>query len=411
MPSTSPEPRHSPKTARIRRRKARLLYGAVALLYWASLYTYVPTLPNYAHTFTSDLALVGLIISMYGLWQALLRLPLGVMGDWAGRRKPFILMGLVLSAGGALLMGFAHDPAALLVGRSVTGLAAAAWVPLTVAFSALYPPEEAIRATTVLTLMSALARVTATGANGPLNAAGGYPLAFTVAAVIAGLALLLLIPAPEHRKSGAAPTAGGIWQLVTRSDVLAPALLNALIQYLIQGISFGFVPLLARELGASDQAISLMTVVHLALITPALMALTLLLKRFRPRTLVIACFAILAAGAACAAMAHSIAWLFASQALTGIGYGTGYSILMGMSIERVDGAERTTAMGLHQSVYAIGMFAGPWLSGILADSAGIRPMFGWTAAGVLILGVFGTILATRKRPSAIQPRSGGRNPS
>ena len=253
--------------------------------------------------------------------------------------------------------------------------------------------------------------MTATGANGPLNAAGGYPLAFTVAAVIAGLALLLLIPAPEHRKSGAAPTAGGIWQLVTRSDVLAPALLNALIQYLIQGISFGFVPLLARELGASDQAISLMTVVHLALITPALMALTLLLKRFRPRTLVIACFAILAAGAACAAMAHSIAWLFASQALTGIGYGTGYSILMGMSIERVDGAERTTAMGLHQSVYAIGMFAGPWLSGILADSAGIRPMFGWTAAGVLILGVFGTILATRKRPSAIQPRSGGRNPS
>ena len=399
MPSTSPKPRPTSKIARI-------LYGAVALLYWASLYTYVPTLPNYARTFTSDLALVGLIISMYGLWQALLRLPLGVLGDWAGRRKPFIMMGLALSAGGALLMGFAHDPAALLVGRSVTGLAAAAWVPLTVAFSALYPPEEAIRATTVLTLMSALARVTATGANGPLNAAGGYPLVFTVAAFVAGLALLLLIPAPEHRKPGLAPTAGGIFQLVTRSDVLAPALLNALIQYLIQGISFGFVPLMARELGASDQAISLMTVVHLAMITPALMALTVLLRRFQPRTLVIACFVILAAGAACAGQANSVAWLFASQALTGIGYGTGYSILMGMSIERVDRAERTTAMGLHQSVYAIGMFAGPWLSGILADSLGIRPMFGLTAAGVLVLGVVGTVVATRKTPATPWAQSG-----
>lgn len=406
MPGTSPESRHSPKFARIQRRKGRLLYGAVALLYWASLYTYVPTLPNYARTFTGDLALVGLIISMYGLWQALLRLPLGIMGDWAGRRKPFILLGLAFSAGGALLMGFAHNPAALLVGRSVTGLAAAAWVPLTVAFSALYPPEEAIRATTVLTLMSALARVTATGANGPLNAAGGYPLAFTVAAAIAGLALLLLLPAPEHRKSRSAPTLGGIFQLVTRSDVLAPALLNALIQYLIQGISFGFVPLMARELSASDQVISLMTVVHLALITPALMALTLLLKRFRPRTLVMVCFMILAAGAACAALADSVVWLFASQALTGIGYGTGYSILMGMSIERVDQAERTTAMGLHQSVYAIGMFAGPWLSGILADNLGIRPMFGWTAAGVLVFGMLGTVAATRIPPTTALVRPG-----
>ena len=40
-------------------------------------------------------------------------------------------------------------------------------------------------------------------------------------------------------------------------------------------------------------------------------------------------------------------------------------------------------MGLHQAVYAIGMFAGPWLSGILADAMGIRPMFGVTAFACL----------------------------
>jgi len=50
------------------------------------------------------------------------------------------------------------------------------------------------------------------------------------------------------------------------------------------------------------------------------------------------------------------------------------------------------------------------LSGILADSLGIRPMFGWTAAGVLLFGVFGTAMATRKTPAAIQTRSGRRNP-
>ena len=51
-------------------------------------------------------------------------------------------------------------------------------------------------------------------------------------------------------------------------------------------------------------------------------------------------------------------------------------------------AERATAMGLHQSVYSIGMFAGPWLSGLLADAIGIRPMFGVTAFACLAVSVF-----------------------
>ncbi len=60
---------------------------------------------------------------------------------------------------------------------------------------------------------------------------------------------------------------------------------------------------------------------------------------------------------------------------------------MGMSIQRVGDAERATAMGLHQAVYAIGMFTGPWLSGLLADAIGLRPTFGLTAFFCLALGL------------------------
>jgi len=50
----------------------------------------------------------------------------------------------------------------------------------------------------------------------------------------------------------------------------------------------------------------------------------------------------------------------------------------------------TTATGLHQAAYAIGMFGGPWLSGMLASALGIRPTFGVTAFGCLVLGLLGT---------------------
>ena len=33
-------------------------------------------------------------------------------------------------------------------------------------------------------------------------------------------------------------------------------------------------------------------------------------------------------------------------------------------------------MGIHQAVYAMGMFAGPWIGGMLSDALGIRAMFG-----------------------------------
>ena len=382
------------------RRLALVLYGAVALLYWAALYTYVPTLPTYAATFTSNLALIGTILSMYGLWQALARLPFGIASDWVGWRKPFIVLGLGLTAGGALLMASAHTPQALLIGRSVTGLAAATWVPLTVVFSSLFAADKAVQATTTLTVMSAIARVIATASNGALNAIGGYSLAFLVAAVLAGLGILLVLPAAETRRPVKAPTAAGIGRIITRKDVLLPSALSAVAHYVLMGVVYGFMPLLAKELGLGDSMVSNLTVVHLGVFLPSVLATAFLLRHFSARSLVVFSFVALALGAAGGAVAHSVVGLLAVQVLVGMGFGICYPILMGMSIEKVDASERATAMGLHQSIYSIGMFAGPWFSGILAVSLGMRSMFAVTGMAVLLVGVLGTLWVTAYQRAA-----------
>jgi MFS family permease len=161
------------------------------------------------------------------------------------------------------------------------------------------------------------------------------------------------------------------------------------------GVSYGFITLRAKELGAAGAVLSNLTVIHLAAFTPAVLLAAVFVKRYPLRPLLIASFAVIAAGTLCAA-GPSVPWLIASQVLVAFGYGVGYPILMGMSIQKVDGRERTTAMGVHQSVYAIGMFAGPWLCGILAASLGLQSMFVVTALGTLALGVAGTVWATRK---------------
>ncbi len=64
----------------------------------------------------------------------------------------------------------------------------------------------------------------------------------------------------------------------------------------------------------------------------------------------------------------------------GFANGLCFPVLVAMAIQRVDEAHRTTAMGIHQAVYAVGMFAGPWIGGVIADALGIRGMFAAMAA-------------------------------
>jgi MFS family permease len=83
--------------------------------------------------------------------------------------------------------------------------------------------------------------------------------------------------------------------------------------------------------------------------------------------------------------------LFLAPVFIGLALGISYPTTMGMSIERVDEAERATAMGLHQTIYALGMFVGPASSGMLASHLGLQPMFILTAFAALVLGLVGTL--------------------
>jgi MFS family permease len=363
------------------------LYALVAFLYWASLYLYVPTLPSYVQAKSEGLALVGVVLAQYGLWQALVRLPLGIAADWLGWHKPFIVAGLALSGLGALALGTAGGVGQLAVGRAITGLAAGTWVPLVVVFSGLFRPHETVRATALLTFVGSAGRALASAVTGSLNALGGYALAFYLAAGVAALAALVLSPIPQPRRAPQRPSLAGIGRLVSRRDVLLPSLLAAVSQYANWAATFGFIPLLARQLGATDVTLSLLVSLHIGVMVTGNLVATALVRRTGARRLVYLSFLLLTGGLGLAALAPALGEVFVAQFWLGLAQGVGYPVLMGLSIRHVDEANRTTAMGLHQAVYAIGMFGGPWLSGVLAEAVGLQPMFGCTALACLVLGV------------------------
>ncbi len=379
------------------RRLMITLYSIAVFLYWIALYLYVPTLPTYVQSKSDNLVLVGVVLSMYGLGQAIMRLPLGIAADWLGWRKPFIVFGLALAGLGAWTMGVADSVNGLIIGRAITGLAASTWAPLVVVFSSLFPPHEAVRASALLTAVGSVGRVLAMSVTGPLNELGGYSLAFFLAAGAAALAIIVVLPTREERRRPQRPSFAGIGGLITRPDVLLPSLLAALSQYANWAITFGFMPILARRLGATDIMQGALMSIHTGVVILGSLLATAIVNRVGARRLVYFSFVLLSAGVGGEALAPSLPLLFVSQFCIGLAQGVSYPVLMGMSIQHVADAERTTAMSLHQAVYAIGMFSGPGVSGRLADAIGIRPMFGVTAFFCLSSGLFVARWLTDKR--------------
>ncbi len=376
-------------------RRLLVLYTIAVCLYWAAQYVFVPTLSVYVESKAANLASVGVVLSMYGLWQAIVRLPLGIAADWVGRRKPFIIAGFAFAGLGAVVMGMANGMPGLTLGRAFTGVAAGSWVLLVVAFSALFPPEDAVRASSILSAINALARMVATSVTGSLNALGGYTLSFYVAAVLAVLAIIAMLLVRERRHQNTPPTLRQIGTLIVRRDVLVPHYWRrGTICHL--GSIFSFATNLAKNLGASDVILSVLVSMNIGLVFLGNLAMSLVARRVSSRWMVTLSFVFVVLGLGALAIAKGLPMVFVGQILMGLASGVGYPVMMGLSIRYVDDGQRATAMGLFQAVYAIGMFAGPWLSGILADAMGIQPMFAITAVVCLVLGLGGTGLLAAK---------------
>jgi MFS family permease len=390
-----------PTSSHAQRKVAFFGYGAAVFFFWASLYVYVPTLPLYIQAKTNTLAYVGTVLSMYGLWQAILRLPLGVAADLLGKRKLFILLCFAFSAVGALWMSAASDVQGLILGRGITGLAAAGWVPLTVVFSSLFLPQEAVRASAILSFINAISRMSATSVTWLINDwSGDYNAAFYAAAGLALVGLIIVIPLQEKFDSAVqitreSPAKGkDLLGVMIRLNVIIPSLLGALNQYAIFASSFGFFPILAKQFGANNLVQSVISSVCLLMIMLGALATSRLVHRINATRLTFISFTLLGMGLLLGALAKGLEMLMMAQLLTGLGSGIGYSVLMGLSIQRVDESERNTAMGVFQSLYGLGMFGGPWVSGILADMMGIEPMLIITSLAIVCFGIGGTIICS-----------------
>lgn len=354
-------------------------------LFWSAMYVYVPILPVYARGLGASLTVVGLLVGAYGFSQMVLRLPVGVLSDRIGRRRPFLSAGFVAAGLGALGLALAPTPEWLVVARGVVGIAAATWVASTILYTGFFPPGQMTRAIGLLSFVSGIAQLVATSAGGQIAEQFGSQAAFLSGTAIAAVGLVLSFWVPERRANATTPHLRDLVKIAAVPSLLSVSIISALSQYASWASTYAFVPVYADILGASRADLGTLTAASLAAQTIATLMVAPLSHRLGPRPVMVGSLLALALSIAVVPFQTDLLPLALWQALGGFGRGLCQTGLMAAALRGVDPNRRATAMGVYQAIYAIGMFVGPVTAGMVADNLGLAGAF-YASAGLVALG-------------------------
>lgn len=192
---------------------------SLASLYMArmlGLFMLLPVLALYARDLPGTTpVLVGLALGIYGLSQAALQLPLGLLSDRIGR-KPVIFGGITVFLAGSLVAAFADSIHGIIVGRALQGAGAIAST-LIALLGDVTREHNRSKAMAAIGASIGLSFALSLMIGPPIAAWGGLRGLFLVIALLAAIGLLLtafVVPAPvtaSHPARRAQPLAGLLW--------------------------------------------------------------------------------------------------------------------------------------------------------------------------------------------------------
>ena len=378
-------------------RRHAILFGAVTFFYWGSLYLYVPILPVHAEDVSGSLSMVGIIIASYALPQLLLRIPIGLYFDALPRRKPLVAASLVMCAAGAVGLALAPGAWTLAAARAATGIGAAGWVAFTVFFTGYYPSASSARAIGTINAVNQISLVVVTGSGGAFAEAAGYRACFLAAGALAvvGLALLVFTKEPEGTLRSRAGRASFL-SVATHPLLIAAGLMALLLQFANFASVFGFVPVYGARIGASGSQLGVITMVTLGGSAIAAYTSVRVAEKTGYTMALLGGAAVLGVSLLIVPHTPTPVWLALVQFVSGFGRGMLATLLMALSIRSTSPGTRATAMGVYQAVYAIGMIAGPAVSGLIADTAELAVVFQVSAVLSLAIGVVAFSPAVRR---------------
>ncbi|MDO4697003.1 MAG: MFS transporter [Neisseria sp.] len=366
--------------------RASITLASVYALRMLGMFLVLPVFALYATSLPgaeNNKALAGLAMGIYGLTQALLQLPLGMVSDKLGRKK-VIYAGLAVFAAGSFLAAWAQSLEMLAAARALQGAGAVSAV-VTALLADLTRDEVRTRSMAMIGLSIGLTFSVSLVLSPMLDAWIGVPGLFVLTAVLTLLSIAVvawLTPNPGQSK------------LHEDTQVQTAQFGEVFKNRRLMSLNFGIFVLhcgmmsLFVSLPFALTAIGLEKAAHWKVYLPAtlaglvLMVPAIIIGETRNKlknvfvggiVAVLAAIGVLAAG-------YEVLWMIAVGLIV---YFVGFNIIeasMPSMVSKIAPATlKGTAMGVYNTLQSIGLFVGGVVGGRLLQNFGFGAVFGFVA--------------------------------
>lgn len=341
---------------------------------------------------------IGIAIGIYGLFQACLQIPFGMLSDRIGRKR-VITFGLILLASGSVIAAVADDVVTVIIGRALQGAGAIAAALMALAAD-LTRDEQRTKVMAMLGASIGLSFLAALMIGPVLIGWYSIDVLFWFTAVAAVLAIVILhtfVPDPATCRYSADTGANvaTMRRLMTHPMLLRLDASIFLLHLLITATFFA-VPLALMDAGIAPEG-QWRVYVPAVLVSIAIMIpLLILAERRAMRGALLLCaggllVSLALIGASVGGLlpssllaASPVVWLFICVALF-FGFVNAFEALLPSLVSRLSpAAAKGSAMGIYSSSQFLGAFVGGSGAGWLYGTVGASGLFA-TLAGLCIL--------------------------
>ena len=380
-------------------RRVSITLAAIMGLRMLGLFLILPVFTLYAdELYGASALLAGVALGIYGLTQALMQIPFGVLSDRIGR-KPVIIVGLLIFAAGSLVAAGAETIFGVIAGRALQGAGAIAAV-LSALLADFTRPAQRAKAMAVLGVSIGGAFGVAIVAGPVLAAWVGLPGIFLLTAVLALAAvpvLWLLVPAPVTSVARESATAG--LRMALRDPTLLRLDGGIFVLHLILTALFVVLPLMLRDVAGLEPARH--GLVYLGVMAASVVGMVPLVMRAAQAAQAVA---VLRVGIALLALAAVLLWLSSASLwlvlfalwVFFVGFNTLEATLPALVSRAAPASGRGGALGVYSASQFLGAFCGGVLGGALATFTGADGVFLAVAGLALCWLAMGTRLQLRE---------------
>ncbi len=369
------------------RYKSFLFLVAVAL-FWFSQYVYTSYFTPYMSSLGIVSSLAGTIVGAYGFTQLILRIPFGIIADYFKNHRMFLFLGYFLILISSAVLAFFSNAIVFLFARLLSGAASATWVSFTVYYSAFSVNKNTSKDMGKLMAANNFGIFAAYITGGLLYESVGIQTLFILSGVVALVSMLLLcFLQPGNTRVSHEPLKFQDLHLVTANGRLWNlSMMAAAIQFVSCATASSFTSNYAKSLGADGLQLGIVSALYtLSGIIGASLIGTRASSRFSDRIIVVFGFLLTLVYCFAVPLCSQIWGLYIMQFIGGFGKNIILTLLMADAVKNVSPAVRSTAMGVYQSIYSLGMTLGPVVMGtILERTQGFRPAFFFMAAASLL---------------------------